>query len=365
MAEWQIASATLIGLAGSTAVASNLIPANCWLMGVTVEILSELTSVSGVDIGDEQDPQRFGANISPIAGTKTTLAQHLMTSIVAYGVSTDVVLTAVGGGFTGGSVKLSAFYATLSLGLHGSPWLSATTTLSGLSGASATATNVIPQGVLVIGVKAEVTVEVTGDGSFTGFDVGDELVQQMWGENVSPALSTVTDIGNFAATTVPTYTQSTDVVLTAIGGNFTAGSVQLTVYYADLTLAWATRFQDLNVAVVQTASLIQPGEWVIGVRVHVLNTVTGATGIAAGDEENPTAWGENIPVVAGTLSDIEAFLVTTPTHYPLGSDVLLTPVTGSFTGGTVRVTEYYSRIDVGAVGIIPIAMNYYRRRRAA
>lgn len=365
MAEWQIASMTLSDISGASAVATAVIPANCWVLGVTGEVLSELTSVPGFNIGDSTDSQRFGVNIAPAVGTKTTLAQHTMAGIVGYGVATDVVLTPVTGGFTGGSVRIQVFYATLALGLHGGPWLTATTTLASLSGPTETAVNLIPQGVLVIGVKAEVTVDVTGDGSFTGFDVGDELVQQMWGENVSPTLSTVTDIWNFAATTVPTYTQSTDVVLTAIGGNFTAGSVQLTVYYADLSLAWATRFQDLNLAVLQAASLIQPGEWVIGVRVQVLNAVTGATGISAGDSASADLWGANIPVSAGTISDIEDFLATTPTHYPAGSNAVLSPVGGVFTGGTVRVTEYFSRIDVSAVGIVPIAMAYYRRRRAA
>jgi hypothetical protein len=105
------------------------------------------------------------------------------------------------------------------------------TTLSGLTGASATATNLIPANSWVFGVTVEVTTAITGA---TGFHVGDATNPTLWGENIAVSLGTTTNIANFLVKTPAYYGAATNVVLTRVGSNFTAGAVAITVYYVTL-----------------------------------------------------------------------------------------------------------------------------------
>lgn len=108
------------------------------------------------------------------------------------------------------------------------PVLMASTTLSALSGATATATNLIPGNSILEGVRVKVTTLITGA---TSFDVGDADLVNKWGDNIAVALDTETNIANFAATTPVYNLAARNVVLTANGGNFTAGAVQVVAYY--------------------------------------------------------------------------------------------------------------------------------------
>jgi parallel beta-helix repeat protein len=110
---------------------------------------------------------------------------------------------------------------------------SSSTTLSALSGATATATNLIPAGSIVLGVAARVLTTVTGA---TSFDIGDGTDTDRWGDNIAVAADTVTGVASFTITSVPIYSTATSVVLTANGSNFTGGSVRLVVSYIDLNV---------------------------------------------------------------------------------------------------------------------------------
>jgi hypothetical protein len=112
--------------------------------------------------------------------------------------------------------------------------LHAVTTLSGLSGATATATNLIPAGSVVIGVTVRVTTTITGA---TSFEIGDGTDPDRWGTTIAVTSGTTTTNANTTITTVPIYAAATSVVLTANGGNFTAGAVKVTVHYISLTAA--------------------------------------------------------------------------------------------------------------------------------
>jgi hypothetical protein len=85
---------------------------------------------------------------------------------------------------------------------------------------------------MVVGVTCRVTTLITGA---TSFDIGDGATADKFGNNVAVALGTTSNLANGTATTPTIYPTSTDIVLTANGGNFTAGEVRLTVFYIKLT----------------------------------------------------------------------------------------------------------------------------------
>lgn len=97
------------------------------------------------------------------------------------------------------------------------------------SGATSSASNLIPDGALVIGVTCRVTTAITGATSFT---VGDGTDVDKWGTGVAIAAGTKTSSADFTAI-VSSYQSATSVVLTATGSNFTAGAVLVTVHYLD------------------------------------------------------------------------------------------------------------------------------------
>jgi len=113
-------------------------------------------------------------------------------------------------------------------GTGGSP---PTVTLSNLIGASATATAFIPANSLIIGVRAQVLTAVTGA---TSFQVGIATDLDRYGAAIAIAQGTVSNISDFQQTEPSYYAQATDVVVTANGGDFTAGAVKLLLYYTTL-----------------------------------------------------------------------------------------------------------------------------------
>jgi hypothetical protein len=99
----------LTGLSGATVTATNLIPANCILLGVTARVTTAITGATSFDIGDGSTADRFGDDIAIAADTTANncIAPALITA------ATNVVLTANGSNFTGGDVRLTAHYMTL------------------------------------------------------------------------------------------------------------------------------------------------------------------------------------------------------------------------------------------------------------
>lgn len=105
----------------------------------------------------------------------------------------------------------------------------ATTELTGLTGATATAASLIPAGSMVLGVATRVTTLVTGA---TSFDIGDGTDIDRWGATSAVALNSTTDPTDFTDNTISWQTSvAGDVVLTANGSNFLAGAVRITVAY--------------------------------------------------------------------------------------------------------------------------------------
>jgi hypothetical protein len=108
---------------------------------------------------------------------------------------------------------------------------SVTTELTGLSGASATATSLIPAGSIVTGVTIRVTTEITSGDGATSFQIGDGTDADRWGTGIVFTAGTTTSGSAFTITSVPIYAAATNVVLTATGGTFSAGAVRVTVHY--------------------------------------------------------------------------------------------------------------------------------------
>lgn len=108
----------------------------------------------------------------------------------------------------------------------------ATALVSTPSGATVTATDLIPAGSVVLGVTVRVTTLMTGA---TAFDVGDGSDADRWGDDIAVAAGTTTTNANTTITAVPIYAAATSVVLTAVTSDFTAGAVRITVHYLSLT----------------------------------------------------------------------------------------------------------------------------------
>ena len=107
----QLGQATqlLSALSGATVTATNLIPANCILLGVTARVTTAITGATTFDIGDGTTANRFGDDIAIAAGT--TAQNCIAPALIA--AATNVVLTANGSNFTAGAVRVTAHYMTL------------------------------------------------------------------------------------------------------------------------------------------------------------------------------------------------------------------------------------------------------------
>ena len=110
------------------------------------------------------------------------------------------------------------------------------TLLTNVSGATVTATNLIPDGALVIGVSTRVTTALGGGGGTTGYQVGDGVDPDRWGNVTGTAVGTDTDNTDATSTTVSLFTSANNVVITANGGNFNGtGAIRVSAHYLDIT----------------------------------------------------------------------------------------------------------------------------------
>ena len=98
------------------------------------------------------------------------------------------------------------------------------------TGASMTITPAIPAGSIVLGVTTKVTTLMTGGAGFTGYSVGTAADPDAWGANLNPALNEQSDLSDCTIITVPIYAAATDIVITAVGNNFTAGAIRVSVH---------------------------------------------------------------------------------------------------------------------------------------
>lgn len=100
------------------------------------------------------------------------------------------------------------------------------------SGATYTFTGALPAGAIILGVSARITTTITGP---TSVQIGDGTDADRYG--VFSTLTAGQTINHTGATASPLEWRSAagNVVLTAVGGNFTAGAVRISVHYITLT----------------------------------------------------------------------------------------------------------------------------------
>ena len=105
-------------------------------------------------------------------------------------------------------------------------------TLTGVSGASVTATALIPAGAVVMGVTSKVTTALGTANGTTGYQVGTAADPDRWGAITGTALGTTSDNRNWTAGTIECFPTATNVIVTATGGNFNGtGVIYLSVQY--------------------------------------------------------------------------------------------------------------------------------------
>jgi hypothetical protein len=105
-------------------------------------------------------------------------------------------------------------------------------TLTNVSGASVTATGLIPAGAVVMGVTSKVTTALGTTNSTTGYKIGTGADDDRWGAITGTAAGTTSDNRNWTAGTIECFPTATDVIVTATGGNFDAtGVIYLSVQY--------------------------------------------------------------------------------------------------------------------------------------
>ena len=90
------------------------IPAGSMVMGVAVKVDLAVTGATGFDVGVAGDLQRYATNVSSSFGASTDFTDFAVgVTPQVFPAATNVVLTAVGGSFTGGDVTVFVHYLNL------------------------------------------------------------------------------------------------------------------------------------------------------------------------------------------------------------------------------------------------------------
>ena len=108
--EIRTVEATLTTSSGATATYTNAIPAGSVVLGLSTIITTEITGPTSIDIGIAADIDRFGVARNVTLGSTTGLAQWTVTQRSLYTAATSVIVTANGGNFTGGAIKIRIHY---------------------------------------------------------------------------------------------------------------------------------------------------------------------------------------------------------------------------------------------------------------
>jgi len=99
------------------------------------------------------------------------------------------------------------------------------------SGATATAVGLIPAGAIVLGVTTR-NINAAGP---AGYDVGDGVNTDRWGNSISTVNGTVSNSSDFVSSAIEIFPVANDVVITSDGVNFTGGQIRVKVHYITLT----------------------------------------------------------------------------------------------------------------------------------
>lgn len=103
-----------------------------------------------------------------------------------------------------------------------------TVTLATTSGASATTSGLVPAKTRLKGISARIDTAVTGP---TSLQFGDGTDVDRFGTGIALALGTVVQMSDATADPGGWTASALEVTVTAVGGNFTAGSITIVAYY--------------------------------------------------------------------------------------------------------------------------------------
>jgi hypothetical protein len=101
------ARAVLSGLSGASVTATALIPAGAVVMGVTAKVLTAITGATSWQLGTAADPDRFAATGGIALGSTTQNSDWTSNAIECFPSGANLILTANGSNFTGGSIQIS------------------------------------------------------------------------------------------------------------------------------------------------------------------------------------------------------------------------------------------------------------------
>jgi len=134
----------------------------------------------------------------------------------------------------GPAKQLDAWKAVATTLIHVVPVVPVTQTVTGISGASHTFTNMIPAGCYPVAVYTTNLTAITGA---TSYQVGVPLSTAWWGSAVSVADGAGNATSDFGALGFGSLIPAAmDVVLTANGSNFTGGNIEARLLYLDPAL---------------------------------------------------------------------------------------------------------------------------------
>jgi len=100
----------LVAISGATASFASAIPAGSLVVGVSTRVTKAITGATSFGIGDGTDATRWGTTRPITLGSTSDLAQITISSPIYYTSATDIVLTANGGNFTDGDVRIVLHY---------------------------------------------------------------------------------------------------------------------------------------------------------------------------------------------------------------------------------------------------------------
>lgn len=106
-----VAEELLSGLSGASHVSTIVIPNRAIVLGVSARTVTAITGAASFDCGLSGEPSKFGGSLGIAAGS-TNIG---VVGPQAFYADTPVVLTANGGSFTGGAVRIAIHYLTCGL----------------------------------------------------------------------------------------------------------------------------------------------------------------------------------------------------------------------------------------------------------
>lgn len=97
--------------AGASVTATGIFPAGVIRLGGTIRVTTTITGPTDIDVGVTGDTNMFGGTLALIAGTTTSRADFTANPTGSWSAAAgDIIITANGGNFTGGQVRVVAYY---------------------------------------------------------------------------------------------------------------------------------------------------------------------------------------------------------------------------------------------------------------